>query len=100
MNCYLIRLSGLGLATSESLLSQGANVAILDISDLSEAQKSKFGSKVKAFRVDVSKTEQIESAVAEIAAWSKDLNQNIAAVVCCAGILGPAKVIDSTSIYC
>jgi 3-hydroxyacyl-CoA dehydrogenase / 3-hydroxy-2-methylbutyryl-CoA dehydrogenase len=31
-------------------------------------------------------------AVSEVLRWSEELKVNIAAVICCAGILGPAKV--------
>ncbi len=87
----LHRLSGLGLATTEKLAKSGAHVAILDLDD-SRGISQRLGPQVRFFKVDESKTEQIESAVNGITSWGKEISEDIAAIVCCAGILGPAKV--------
>ena len=73
------------------MAKSGAHVAILDLDD-SHGIAQRLGSQVRFFKVDVSKTEQIKLAVKGITAWGKEIGEVIAAVVCCAGILGPAKV--------
>jgi 3-hydroxyacyl-CoA dehydrogenase / 3-hydroxy-2-methylbutyryl-CoA dehydrogenase len=85
------RLSGLGLATTEKLVNLGAHVAIVDLED-STGISQRLGSQVRFFKVDVSNTRQIGSAVTGIVGWAKEISEDIAAIVCCAGILGPAKV--------
>jgi NAD(P)-dependent dehydrogenase (short-subunit alcohol dehydrogenase family) len=73
--------------------SLGASIAVFDL----QLPKGASGSAVdlqgqKYFKVDVSKTEEIAAAVEGVVAWSKETKKPIAAVICCAGFLGPAKV--------
>lgn len=73
--------------------SLGASIAVFDL----QLPKSASGNAVelqgqKYFKVDVSKTEDVAVAVEGVVAWSKETKKPIAAVVCCAGFLGPAKV--------
>lgn len=84
-------LSGLGLATSERLIALGARVAILDFQEASHGEKT-WGSQAKILKVDVSNPDEVKVAVSEVLRWSEELKVNIAAVICCADILGPAKV--------
>jgi 3-hydroxyacyl-CoA dehydrogenase/3-hydroxy-2-methylbutyryl-CoA dehydrogenase len=81
----------LGLATVECLIQNGAYVAILDLQDKNDLAR-RLGSKARFFKIDVSKSEDIKSAVDEIVSWKKEVRANIGGVICCAGILGPAKV--------
>lgn len=74
--------------------SLGASIAVFDL----QLPKGASGNAIelqgqKYFKVDVSKTEDVAAAVEGVVAWSKETNKPIAAVVCCAGFLGPAKVI-------
>lgn len=89
LNQHNDSLSGLGAATVKLMSSLGASIAVFDLqlpAGSSDSQKHRY------FKVDVSKTEQVATAVKAVAAWSKETNKPIAAVVCCAGFLGPAKV--------
>lgn len=73
--------------------SLGASTAVFDLQlpeDLPDGKPDL--KKQRFFKVDVSKTEQVAAAVHGVVAWSKETNKPVAAVVCCAGFLGPAKV--------
>ncbi|KAM0265118.1 hypothetical protein ACHAQJ_000270 [Trichoderma viride] len=88
-------LSGLGAATVKLMSSLGASIAVFDL----QLPKGVSGSTAdlqgqKYFKVDVSKTEEVAAAVDGVVAWSKETKKPIAAVVCCAGFLGPAKILS------
>ncbi|KAM6485788.1 hypothetical protein HDV62DRAFT_387217 [Trichoderma sp. SZMC 28011] len=87
-------LSGLGAATVKLMSSLGASIAVFDLqlpAGSSDSQKHRY------FKVDVSKTEQVATAVKAVVSWSKETNRPIAAVVCCAGFLGPAKILSKNN---
>ncbi|KAK4085555.1 uncharacterized protein Triagg1_545 [Trichoderma aggressivum f. europaeum] len=87
-------LSGLGAATVKLMSSLGASIAVFDLqlpTGSSDSQKHRY------FKVDVSNTEQVATAVKAVAAWSKETSKPIAAVVCCAGFLGPAKILSKNN---
>lgn len=69
--------------------SLGASISVFD---LQLPAGSSDSHKYRYFKVDVSNTEQVATAVQAVTAWSKETGKPIAAVVCCAGFLGPAKV--------
>jgi 3-hydroxyacyl-CoA dehydrogenase/3-hydroxy-2-methylbutyryl-CoA dehydrogenase len=73
------------------LLDLGANVAVIDLR-LSEEKSQLDQNRCRFFKADVSNTAEVQKAVNEIAEWSLTTQRNIAAVVCCAGFLGPQKV--------
>ncbi|KAH8123788.1 hypothetical protein FP744_10005685 [Trichoderma asperellum] len=88
-------LSGLGAATVKLMRSLGASIAVFDL----QLPKGAPGIAVelqgqKYFKVDVSRTEDVAAAVEGVVAWSKETKKPIAAVVCCAGFLGPAKILS------
>lgn len=79
--------SGLGRAVVERLCAAGARIGILDLNENdAKTLVAKAPDQIALFKCDVSKAEQVESAVAEVfARWSRlDLS------VACAGV-GPAE---------
>lgn len=93
-----ISLSGLGFATTQHLLRLGAHVAVID---LYETGREKFdqSTKVRIFQANVALTEEVSAAVMKIIEWSEFGKLEIGAVICCAGLLGPAgkSLIPSAS---
>jgi NAD(P)-dependent dehydrogenase (short-subunit alcohol dehydrogenase family) len=85
------RLSGLGLGTTKRLLELGAHVAVIDL-NLPEKGNELEKSQCRFFKADVSNTSDVEKATSEIVNWSETSGHQIAAIVCCAGFLGPQKV--------
>ncbi|KAM0457508.1 hypothetical protein ACHAO4_003309 [Trichoderma viride] len=88
-------LSGLGAATVKLMRSLGASIAVFDL----QLPKGASGNAVelqgqKYFKVDVSKTEDVAAAVEGVVAWSREMKKPVGAVVCCAGFLGPAKILS------
>ena len=83
---------GIGLAVVERLLASGASVAIWDMdADLAQAEAERLGHKARAYAVNVSDTQGVAGAAAQVEA---DLGP-IAIVVNSAGIAGSnARVID------
>lgn len=83
--------SGLGEATAIDLLTSNAHIAILD---LNPPQHSTLTSNkdVKFFRVDITKVEEIESAVEAAAAWAQEIGAHLGGVINCAGVGTAAKV--------
>lgn len=63
----------------------------MDVHD-KEDVAGRLGSKVRFYRVDVSNSSDITAAIEKILSWKRDIKRYIGGVVCCAGILGPAKV--------
>lgn len=80
--------SGLGLATAVLLLSQDANVSILDLNPpppsshpaVSDSSRTHFT------RTDVSSTPSIASAISSTIQWITSTHKPLGGVVCCAGI--------------
>lgn len=71
-------------------MSSGAYVVVLDLQDTEDIVQ-RWPLKVKFYKTDVTNTQDIRTSIENIVQWGKELNVGIAAVVCCAGILGPAK---------
>ncbi|PGH06198.1 hypothetical protein AJ79_06586 [Helicocarpus griseus UAMH5409] len=80
--------SGLGLATATALLTQGANVSLLDLNpppaDISPLLTNP--SRTLYTRTDVSSTASLQHAVSATVAWSSSSNAPLGGVICCAGI--------------
>lgn len=85
------RLSGLGLATTKRLNERGAYVAVIDL-HLPKDDIRFTSDRLKFFKADVSNSDEVQQVTGEIANWSESSGLKIAAVVCCAGLLGPQKV--------
>ena len=77
-----------------NLVQAGGYVAVLDLDeDLSMEIMSELGQeKGRFFQVDVSKTESIASAVANVLVWTKYTGMEVGGVVAAAGVGYPAKV--------
>jgi len=75
---------GIGLAISERLLTEGARVAILDRDPDVEAVAKKLGPRARALVADVTKSAEVDRAVATAHAWADRLD----IVVNNAGITG------------
>ena len=79
--------SGIGLATTQRLLSEGWTVFALDISQeqLAAAHKAfaKYADRLVTLVCDVTSAQQVDAAFAQIKARSPTLN----ALICCAGVL-------------
>jgi len=76
--------SGLGLATAEDLLQAEAYVAVLDISPMPSSYS--LQSRLLYIEMDITKVEQVESAVEQVAAWSKSTGAHLGGVINGAGI--------------
>jgi len=83
--------SGLGLATVQDLLTSNAYISIIDRSppDPNTHLSPKY---VKLFLVDITKPAEIEHAVEETVAWTKETGAPLGGVVNCAGVGIAAKV--------
>ncbi|KAI1352390.1 hypothetical protein F5Y01DRAFT_313863 [Xylaria sp. FL0043] len=86
-------LSGLGAATVNLLHEAGAYVAIVDLGKLKE-KSSTVLSRTKYFTADITDSEMVEQAVKGIVSWSQSHRCSIIAIVCCAGLLGPEKLLS------
>ena len=75
---------GIGLAISERLLNEGARVAIVDRDPNVEAVAKRLGPRVRALVADVTKSADVDRAVATAHAWADRLD----IVVNNAGITG------------
>jgi 2-dehydro-3-deoxy-L-rhamnonate dehydrogenase (NAD+) len=75
---------GIGLAISERLLGEGARVVILDRDPHVEAVAKKLGPRARALVADVTKSAEVDRAVATAHAWADRLD----VVVNNAGITG------------
>ncbi len=58
--------SGMGRSAARQLATQGAEVALFDVNEEGMAETAKGFDTVKAYRVDVSDTEQVHAAVAQV----------------------------------
>ncbi|BFZ62678.1 hypothetical protein YB2330_003784 [Saitoella coloradoensis] len=85
--------SGLGRASVEILLAHGAYVAVLDLNPGEGLIEASSG-KAKFWKVDVTKTSDIEKAVAGVMQWTKETEAELGGIVCCAGVASAAKIID------
>lgn len=82
--------SGLGLATSLRLLTEGALVLVLDLNDdAGQILKAQYPHQVRFYRVDVTNAAAVERAISDGAAhWGQlDICVN------CAGIVAAGKVL-------
>lgn len=85
--------SGLGLATVEDLLSQGAYISILDRS--SPPTKILNNDHLKFFKTDITNLSQIEAAIKQTVSWTRETKARLGGVVNCAGVGTAAKIIDA-----
>lgn len=58
-----------------------------------------LGPKTRFFASDVSVSTDIEGAIAKVISWANGMQTSIAAVVCCAGIMGSAKVSFNLKVF-
>ncbi|TKA33118.1 hypothetical protein B0A50_00671 [Salinomyces thailandicus] len=88
--------SGLGLATVADLHSRGGYIAILDTNtDNGEKAVAELGAeRVRFYECDITSTESIQAALDGIAAWIKETNAHIGALIPAAGVGFPGKLID------
>lgn len=65
--------------------------------DLQLPEKATVGQSdsVRYFKADVSNEQDVKKATSGIVEWSESTKLDVAAIVCCAGYLGPAKVVSS-----
>ncbi len=83
--------SGIGLAISHKLISQGARVALLDINKIAlESEFSQYNGVVKSFHVDITVPSSINTAIEEIA----DKFGKIDILINCVGITGKTNVLS------
>jgi NAD(P)-dependent dehydrogenase (short-subunit alcohol dehydrogenase family) len=85
--CFIVTgaADGIGLATTERLIREGASVAMLDLSEdklLSAAEK--FGEHAQAFTVDIASEEKIKQTFATAIEWLGELN----------GVVNAAGIVD------
>lgn len=85
------RSSGLGLATSYNLAEAGALIAVFDLRE-NPGQIEKLGNRVKFFKVDVTKDNDIEHGARSVVEWTKSTGAILGGVINCAGGGIPAKV--------
>lgn len=102
--------SGLGLATSIDLYSQGGHIAILDLnpesgaaaiqqllssSSSSSSSDDKSNSpRAKFFPVDVTDTSSLQSAIDSAATWAQSQHAPLGGLIPAAGVGNPAKLLD------
>lgn len=106
---YFSSSSGLGLAASKLLLSQGAYVSILDIRPPPSSKESESSTPVTAepssfeiphprinfIETDITSLASVTSAVAATIAWSEQVHAPLGGVINCAGVATAAKTIDA-----
>lgn len=79
--------SGLGLATTITLIQNGANVSVLDLNPpLSSASSQLDSSKILFSKTNVSSTESLLAALQSTLKWIKETDKPLAGTICCAGI--------------
>ncbi|ESK93179.1 3-hydroxyacyl- dehydrogenase [Moniliophthora roreri MCA 2997] len=84
--------SGLGLATVQYLIGAKAFISILDRSPPPSELSS---SQTKFFQTDITKVDEIERAVEDTVAWTKETGAVLGGVINCAGVGVAAKIIDA-----
>jgi len=75
----------------------GAYVSVLDLNE-NKSLLSELGSRVKFFKVDITKVEDIEAAIEGTVAWTSEANAPLGGVINCAGVGTAAKIIDAKGI--
>ncbi|CDM30244.1 hypothetical protein DTO013E5_8605 [Penicillium roqueforti] len=89
--------SGLGRATAQALAHSGARVALFDLAEPIDAAEEDLPSElVRFYPVDISCTTDITKGVSDAIEWSQNTKAPIGGVVCCAGILAPGKIMNSS----
>jgi len=83
--------SGLGLATVQMLVQAQAYVSILD---RSPPPDNIVGPQVKFYQIDITIVAEIEKAVEETVAWTKQTGAILRGVVNSAGVAAAAKIIN------
>ena len=82
--------SGLGEASAVALLERGLNVVAVDLNDeRGQAMEQKYAGRLRYVKADVSDADQMAQAVAAAEAFG-----NFRALVHCAGIGGPVRLIE------
>ena len=82
--------SGLGEASAIALLERGLNVVAVDLNDeRGAAMEAKYPGRLRYVKADVSDEAQMQAAVAAAEAFG-----NFRALVHCAGIGGPLRLIE------
>lgn len=90
--------SGLGRATVNMLLENGANAAILDLNaDLGTQAASDLGPSARFFQCDVTSSESIARAVEGTMAWVAESGKPLGGIVPAAGIATPGTVSSALS---
>jgi hypothetical protein len=79
------------MATVQEIHRCGGYSAVLDIQDIPEKAKLVLGSKVRYFKCDLSKTEDIDQAVNQASSWSKETNAKLGGVINSGGVAVAAK---------
>jgi len=82
--------SGLGKATAEMLLEEGAYISILDLNESEDLWKKPQN--VKFIKTDITETKEIENAVSETVEWAAQNRAPLGGVINCAGVGTAAKV--------
>lgn len=70
-------------------------MAIID-SQIPETARASQSSHLKFFQADVSDESQVAAAASGILAWKQERNMDIGGIVCCAGYLGPMKILSKS----
>ncbi|KAF9266710.1 3-hydroxy-acyl-CoA-dehydrogenase [Marasmius fiardii PR-910] len=85
--------SGLGLGTVHQLLEEKAFVSVLDLS----SPPKDIGSlpRVKFFKTDITKVDEIEKAVDGTVEWTQSTGATLGGVINCAGVAVVSRIIDS-----
>ena len=82
--------SGLGEATAHDLVARGLNVVAVDLNDeRGNAMQSQYQGQLRYVKADVTNAEQMTRAVEAAQAFG-----NLRALVHCAGIGGPVRLIE------
>ncbi|KAJ5617717.1 hypothetical protein N7537_002831 [Penicillium hordei] len=89
--------SGLGLATTTGLVHNGAYVAVFDLTEPAKAIVEKLPpNRVKFYPVDIASTTSVADAVQDTVKWSNETHAPLGGTVCCAGVLAPGMIINSS----
>ena len=83
----------MGAATAQLLHDEGSHIAVIDL-QIPEAAKKLESPRLRYFKADITDSAGVQQAVAEIEAWRNAGSLRLSAILCCAGFLGPAKVLS------